>query len=215
MQGRARVRHKCLHNKACWSGVAHLKWIWYSQQAYYPFFFDNFGDMGMVRKIFRNMHPKIFIWITRSYRGGEHSNGKRGYQARPWTHKKHPNHVSFRYEKRPRIRVLHAFFLICLSCPFQNLSIWPKTHFFFSILHVFAPLNDVGAYIAWSWKTILITWIFGRAWYPLDIRVATPGVVIVLYRPVSRHRPDQSGNRREPSSIDPVLSVQPTIATKI
>ena len=32
---------------------------------------------------------------------GAHSNGKRGYQARPWTHKKHPNHVLFRYEKRP------------------------------------------------------------------------------------------------------------------
>ena len=31
----------------------------------------------------------------------EHLNGKRGYQARPWTHKKHPNHVFFRYENRP------------------------------------------------------------------------------------------------------------------
>ena len=37
---------------------------------------------------------------------------------------------------------------------------------FFPILHVFAPLNDVCAYSAWSWKTTLITWIFGRAWYP-------------------------------------------------
>ena len=37
---------------------------------------------------------------------------------------------------------------------------------FFPILHVFAPLNDVRAYSAWSWKTTLITWIFGRAWYP-------------------------------------------------
>ena len=33
--------------------------------------------------------------------GGGHSNGKRGYQAHPWTHKKHPNHIFFRYEKRP------------------------------------------------------------------------------------------------------------------
>ena len=32
--------------------------------------------------------------------GGGHSNGKRGYQARPWTHKKHPNQVLFRYEKK-------------------------------------------------------------------------------------------------------------------
>ena len=44
---------------------------------------------------------------------------------------------------------------------------------FFPILDVFAPLNDVRAYSAWSSKTTLITWIFGRAWYPpLDIRVA-------------------------------------------
>ena len=98
---------------------------------------------------------------------GSHSNGKRGYQARPWTHKKHPNHVFFRYEIDPKYAFLHAFFLIWLSCPFQNFSIWPKTHFFSPILHVFAPLNDVRAYIAWSWKTTLITWIFGRAWYPL------------------------------------------------
>ena len=41
---------------------------------------------------------------------------------------------------------------------------------FFPILHVFAPLNDVHAYIAWSWKTTLITWFFFffflRGWYP-------------------------------------------------
>ena len=72
----------------------------------------------------------------------------------------------------PKYAFLHAFFLIYPSCPFQNVSIWPKTHpFFFPILHVFAPLNDVRAYIAWSWKTTLITWIFGRALYPLDHRL--------------------------------------------
>ena len=38
---------------------------------------------------------------------------------------------------------------------------------FFPILHVFAPLNDVRTYSAWSWKTTLITWIFGQAWYTL------------------------------------------------
>ena len=31
----------------------------------------------------------------------------------------------------PKYAFLHAFFLICLSCPFQSLSIWPKTHPFF------------------------------------------------------------------------------------
>ena len=66
----------------------------------------------------------------------------------------------------PNYAFLKAFFLICPSCPFQNMYIWPKTHPFFPILHVFAPLNAVRAYSAWSWKTTLITWIFGRAWYP-------------------------------------------------
>ena len=30
----------------------------------------------------------------------------------------------------PKSAFLHAFFLICVSCPFQNLSIWPKTYRF-------------------------------------------------------------------------------------
>ena len=32
----------------------------------------------------------------------------------------------------PKYVFLHVFFLICMSCPFQNLLIWPKTHPFFS-----------------------------------------------------------------------------------
>ena len=35
---------------------------------------------------------------------------QRGYQALPWTHKKHPNHIFFRYENRPKYTFLHAFF---------------------------------------------------------------------------------------------------------
>ena len=77
-------------------------------------------------------------------------------------------------KKDPKYAFVHAFFLICLSCSFQNLSIWPKTHPFFPILHVFTPLNDVRTYSAWSWKTTLIKWIFGRAWYPLHISSAPP-----------------------------------------
>ena len=69
---------------------------------------------------------------------------------------------------------LHAFFLICLPCSFPKFVYMTKNTPFFPILHVFAPLNDVRAYSAWSWKTTLITWIFGRAWYPLDIRVPPP-----------------------------------------
>ena len=52
---------------------------------------------------------------------------------------------------------------------FPKICLYDQKHTLFSN---FAPLNDVRAYSAWSWKTTLITWIFGRAWYPLDIRVA-------------------------------------------
>ena len=60
------------------------------------------------------------------------------------------------------------------ACIFLNLPVmfFPKFVYmtknrpFFPILHVFAPLNDVCAYSAWSWKTTLITWIFRQAKYP-------------------------------------------------
>ena len=65
---------------------------------------------------------------------------------------KHTLNTHFSHVKiHPKFPFLHVFFLNCPSCPFQNLSIWPKIHLF-PILHVFAPLNDVHAYIAWSWK---------------------------------------------------------------
>ena len=34
---------------------------------------------------------------------------------------------------------LHAFFLICPSCPFQNLSLWPKTYPFFQFCTFLHP----------------------------------------------------------------------------
>ena len=39
----------------------------------------------------------------------------------------------------PNYAFLHAFFLICPSCPFQNLSIWPKTHPFFQFCTFLHP----------------------------------------------------------------------------
>ena len=54
---------------------------------------------------------------------------------------------------------------------------------FFPILHVFASLNNVRAYSAWSWKTALITWIFGRAWYPLWHSSGPPRIPIPLLPP--------------------------------
>ena len=73
--------------------------------------------------------------------GGGALEWQEGYQARPWKHKKHPNHIFFRYENKvdPNYAFLHAFFLICPSCPFQNLSIWPKTHPFFQFCTFLHP----------------------------------------------------------------------------
>ena len=73
---------------------------------------------------------------------------------------------------------LRVIFLNLSVMSFPKFVYMTKNTPFFPILHVFVPLNDVRAYSAWSWKTTLITWFRGRAWYPLDIRVL-PG----LYRP--------------------------------
>ena len=70
--------------------------------------------------------------IAFTRRGGGHSNGKRGYQARPWTHKKHPNHVLFRYEKRPQIRVFACIFLNLPVMFFPKLGFMTKNTPFFS-----------------------------------------------------------------------------------
>ena len=39
----------------------------------------------------------------------------------------------------PNYAFLNTFFLICPSCPFQNIYIWPKTHPFFPIFARFCP----------------------------------------------------------------------------
>ena len=60
----------------------------------------------------------------------------------------------------PKYAFLQAFFLIFPFMFFQKFVTMTKNTPFFQILHVFASLKDVRAYIAWSWKTTLITWIF-------------------------------------------------------
>ena len=39
----------------------------------------------------------------------------------------------------PKYAFLHVFFLICVSCPFQNLSIWPKTYLFSNFARFCTP----------------------------------------------------------------------------
>ena len=74
-----------------------------------------------------------------------------GYHPRKRTFKTHPKHIFFRYENSyPKYTFLHAFFFNLSVMSFPKFVICPKTYSFFPILHVFAPLNDVRGYIAWS-----------------------------------------------------------------
>ena len=63
----------------------------------------------------------------------------------------------------------YAFLLVILFVmSFLKFVSLTKNTPLFPILHVIAPLNDVRAYIAWSWKTTLIMCIF---FYEDDIQL--------------------------------------------
>ena len=75
-----------------------------------------------------------------------------GYHPRKRTFKTHSMHVFFKYENRPEFRVFACFFLNFFHYALSKIGKNDKNHnFCFSILHDFAPLNDVRTYIAWSW----------------------------------------------------------------
>ena len=72
--------------------------------------------------------------------GGGHLNGKRGIRLIHGLTKSTLITYFSGMKVDPKYAFLRAFFLICLSCPFQNLSIWPKTHpffkfYFYTFLH--------------------------------------------------------------------------------
>ena len=80
-----------------------------------------------------NAYYFFFLWQNRHKQYKNiHSNGKRGYQARPWTHKKHPNHVFFRYENRPLIHVFACIFLNLSVMSFSKFVYMTKNTPFFS-----------------------------------------------------------------------------------
>ena len=61
---------------------------------------------------------------------GGHSNGKRGYQARPWTHKKHPITYFSGMKIDPKCAFLHAFFLNLSVMSFPKFVYMTKNTFF-------------------------------------------------------------------------------------
>ena len=94
-------------------------------------------------------------WVSSSY--------KRTFKA-------HLKHVIFRYENRPQIHIFACTFLNLCIMSFPKFVNMTKNTPYFPILHILLPLNDIRAYIAWSWKTTLITWIF----YEDDIELQIP-----------------------------------------
>ena len=80
-----------------------------------------------------------------------------GYHPHKSTFKTHPTH-----ENRPKICFYMLFPLIFSHLFFPKFMTITKTHLFFPMLDVFAPLNDVHT---WSWKTALITCFLLQWWY--------------------------------------------------
>ena len=74
----------------------------------------------------------------------------------------------------PKYAFLHAFFLICLSYILSKFVNMTKNTPLFPFFHVFAPLNNVRGYIAWSWKTTLISDFFYEDDIQLQIQVPPP-----------------------------------------
>ena len=97
-----------------------------------------------------------------------------GYHARKMTFKTHPNTYFSGMKIDPKYALVHAFLLICPSYPLKICHYDQKDTLFSQFCTFFVPLNDVRAYIAWSWKMTLITWIFLRGWYPTSNTSAPP-----------------------------------------
>ena len=58
---------------------------------------------------------------------------------------------------------------------------YDQKHTLFSNFAHFAPLNDIRAYIAWSWKTTLIMWIFYEDDIQLQIQVLPLGAIQIVF----------------------------------
>ena len=105
----------------------------------------------------------------------------------------------------PKYAFLHAFFLICPSCPFKNLSIWPKTHPFFQFCTFLHPkrctrLKNNPNYVNF-WTSLIPPWHSSgppgmylnafRLWKHVTVKVdilqTTVLVSIAAHAPVSAH----------------------------
>ena len=98
-----------------------------------------------------------------------------GYHPHKRTFKTHPKHIFFRYENRPQIRVLVCVFLNLSIMSFPKFVNMTKNTPFFPILHVFASLNDVRAYVhCLVLKNNPNYMNFFTRWYPTSIQVPPP-----------------------------------------
>ena len=95
-----------------------------------------------------------------------------GYHSHKRTFETHPKHIFFRYVNKPKMCIFACIFLNFSVMSFTKSVNMTKNTPFFPILHIFATLNDVRAYIAWSWKQSEV--IFLRGWYPSSNTSAPP-----------------------------------------
>ena len=87
-----------------------------------------------------------------------------GYHSHKRIFKTHPINTYFSGMKNPKYAFLYLFFLISRHGLSKICQYDQKPALFSKFAHFCIP-NDVRAYIVWSWKTTLITWIFWW-WYP-------------------------------------------------
>ena len=133
--------HQTIYPKKCRMGnraLARTQWV-----------LPIFWKIVPVEKTSRQIAKAL--WVTKIPGGGGTRMARGDIRLVHWLTKSTLITYFSGIKKYPKYAFLHAFFIICLSRSFQNLSIWPKTHPFFQFC-IFAPLNDVRAYSAWSWK---------------------------------------------------------------
>ena len=98
------------------------------------------GLQGLLFTTSHHKHRIISHWMTAAKKPGGGTRIARGGIRLVHGHTKSTLITYFSGMKiGPKYAFLHAFFLICPSCPFQNLSIWPKTHPFFNFARFYTP----------------------------------------------------------------------------
>ena len=107
-----------------------VKWVWSCTNRIFSFLYS------CIRPLAEN--PMKIVWLVAEIQrggggggGGDHLYFKLDIILVKGLSKHTLNTYFWGMKIDRKYKFLHAFFVIFPSCPFQNLSIWPKTHLFF------------------------------------------------------------------------------------